>query len=126
MNAIERTTTTFVAADEKIRPCGDRIIVKPLDDNLSESIIAIREGRPIRGKVLAAGAGAYRKRYNKDRSRVYETNDYIPMSVKIGDVVSWGGLNIFDGQGYSFEEITWGSDKCLVITERDVCFVEHA
>lgn len=127
MNGVqfERQTTTLIAQEEKIRPLGDRIIVKPLDWEASKIVIAIREGRPVRGRVLAVGPGAHRKKYSKDRSS-YQLGEFIPMTVKVGDIVNWGGLNVFDGRGYSFDEIIWGTERCLVITEKDVAFIEQA
>lgn len=124
--AIERTTSTLIAQTDKVRPLADRIFLKPLEWDASAIIIAIREGRPVRGIALACGPGAYRKRYNKDRSKVYETNAWVPMSVKPGDIVEFGGLNIFDGKGYIFEELIWGLDRCLVVTEKDICFIREA
>jgi co-chaperonin GroES (HSP10) len=124
--SIERKTSTFIAQDEKVKPLGDRIFVKPLDWDASKIVFAIREGRPVRGIALAVGPGRYQTRYNKDRSKLYETESYVPTTVKPGDIVEWGGLNIFDGQGYSFEEIAWGNERVLVITERDVCFIREA
>lgn len=122
---IERETNCFVAADEKIRPLKDRIVVKPLDWNASKIVLAIREGRPIRGEVMAVGPGAYQKATNKEKTKIWETDTFVPMTVKVGDIVQWGGLNIFDGKGYSFEELTWGNEKCLWITEKDVCGIEE-
>lgn len=124
--SIERQTSTFIAKDEKIRPLGDRIFIKPLEWDATKIIIAIRLGRPVRGIALACGPGAYQKRYNKDRSKMHETNVFVPMSVRPGDIVELGGLNIFDGKGYSFEEIAWGNERCLIVTERDVCFIREA
>jgi co-chaperonin GroES (HSP10) len=127
--SITRESTDFIPVEAKIRPLGDRIIIRPLDDNLSESIIAMRDGRPIRGKVLAVGPGAYRKRYKKSPcgkfTVVTHTSDFIPMTVKVGDVVQLGGLNVFDGKGYIFEELNWGLEKCLWISEKDVCGIEQ-
>jgi co-chaperonin GroES (HSP10) len=120
---IEHRTTDFIPAAAKIRPLGDRIFLKPLDWDASKIVIAIREGRPVRGEVKAVGPGAYRKRYNKDRSKMYETNAYVPTTVKVGDLVELGGLNIFDGLGYSFQEVMWGDERMLVVTERDICGV---
>lgn len=126
MSSIDRASSDFIPQDCKLRPYGNKIIVKPLEFEPSKIINCIREGRPVRGEVLAVGKGAYRKRYNKDRSKVFETNDYIPMSVKVGDVVEWGGLNIFDGAGYSFDSFVWGTDEVLIITEQDVCGIVEA
>lgn len=136
--SIERKTTTFVAQDEKIKPLGDRIFVKPLEWDASKIVIAIREGRPVRGRVLAVGPGAYELKYKyayrydkdgketKERIGVYESDVFVPMSVRVGDIVEFGGLNIFDGNGYSFDSIAWGNDEVLIVTERDIAGVSEA
>lgn len=120
---IERTTSTYIDKKEKITPRGDRIILKPLKWEPSKIIECVRFGRPVRGEILAIGPGAYRKKYNKDRSKVWETEVFVPTSLKVGDIVELGGLNIFDGQGYSFQDVMWGDEKCLIIQEQDVAFV---
>lgn len=122
---LERTANAFISSQEKLRPTGDKIIVKPLDWNPSAIVIAIREGRPVRGTVLAVGKGTYQKRYTKDRSKFSETENFVPTTVKVGDIVEWGGLNIFDGKGYSFQEITWGNETCLILSEKDICFIRE-
>lgn len=120
---IERTTSTLIPAEATIRPLKDRLFIKPLDIKFSEIIECIRFGRPVRGKVIAAGPGNYRRRYNRDRSKTWESKTFIPMQVKVGDIVELGGLNIFDGQGYSFDEVLYGTERLLVITEKDVAGV---
>lgn len=120
---IERKSSTYIAPEEKIIPTKDRIILKPLKWEPSKIIEAIRFGRPVRGEILAIGPGAYRKRYNKDRTKMWETDVFIPTQLKVGDIVDLGGLNIFDGKGYSFQDVIWGNEQCLIIQEADVAFV---
>ncbi len=112
-----------VRADDTIRPLRDNIVLKPLDWDASKTVIAIRDGRPVRGQVVAAGPGSYRKRYSKDRSKVYDTDVFVPTEVKIGDIVELGGLNVYDGRGYVFTEIMWGNELCIQCSEQDVAIV---
>jgi co-chaperonin GroES (HSP10) len=116
----------YIPGDCTIKPLGDRIFVRPLDWDPSRIITAIREGRPVRGEAVAVGPGTYRRKYNKDRSKTWLSKVFIPTTVKPGDIVEWGGLNIFDGKGYSFQEVIHGTERLLVITERDVCFINES
>lgn len=102
---------------------GDRILVRPLNWDASAAIIAIRYGQPIRGEIVAAGPGAYEIAYNRDRSKSWETNTFVPMQLKIGDIVELGGLEI---GGYSFRQILMNNEALILCTERDVCgVVDH-
>lgn len=111
---------------EYLRPLHDNLIVQPLDWDASQVLVAIRRGRPVRGKVIAAGPGAYRKRYNADRSKMWDTNVFVPTEVKPGDVIELGGLNVFDGQGYAFPEVWVDGAKRFVCCEKDVAIVREA
>jgi chaperonin GroES len=83
----------------KIRPLGDRIVIKELDEKetgrktdagiyIPDSVKEDKEGR--RGKVVAVGPGRF-----DDGKRV-------PMDVKEGDTVifSWGDKVTIDGEDY--------------------------
>ena len=83
----------------KIRPIGDRVVIKEFVDTATEHKTASgiyipdtskedREGR--RGKVVAVGVGKM------------EGGKRIPMEVKVGDTVifSWGDKTTIDGQDY--------------------------
>lgn len=110
-----------------LRMLGDRLLVKPLDWDASQVVIAIRRGRPVRGKVLAVGPGIHpvSKRTNlpNGKRRIDFSKRFRPTEVKAGDIVELGGLNVFDGQGYAFPEVVVNGQHCIICTERDVCIV---
>lgn len=112
-----------VRADENIRPLRDNIVLKPLDWDASQVILAVRTGRPVRGQVIAAGPGCYPKIHAKDRSSFRYSDVFRPTEVEVGDVVELGGLNAYDGRGYVFTEIVWGNDLCIQCSEQDVAVV---
>lgn len=123
--SIERESSDYISKEWTIKPLKDRIFIRPLDWDASRIIVAIREGRPVRGEAIACGPGAYRTRRSEDKTKLYQTDTFIPMSVKPGDIVELGGLNIFDGKGYSFDTINYGGEQLLVITEKDVCMIRE-
>lgn len=112
-----------------LRMLGDRILLKPLDWDASRTIIAIRHGRPVRGEVIAVGPGCYPNRYRtgkkdgKDYRKSYATKGFRPTEVKPGDIIELGGLNIFDGQGYIYQEVVIGTETHLIVSEKDVAGV---
>jgi chaperonin GroES len=91
-----------------LKPLGDRIVVKPKDDEESRTASGLvipetAKEKPQLGEVLAVGPGEF-----KDGER-------IPMDVKVGDVVfysKYGGTEVkVDGEDY------------LVLSSRDVLAV---
>lgn len=106
-----------------LRMLGDRILLKPLEWKPSELIEVVRHGRPVRGKVVAIGPGCNPKRYAADRSSFKYMKRHQPTEVKVGDIVELGGLGTFDGAGYSFQEVTVGTELHLICTEKDVAGV---
>ena len=58
--------------------------------------------------------------------RIEFSKHFRPTELKPGDVIELGGLNVFDGQGYSFTEVMIGTDLHLICTERDVAIVREA
>lgn len=125
----ERKTADIIGPTEKLRMLRDGILLEPLDWQPSHVIELVRFGRPLRGIVKAIGPGCYRKRYLKNeqgqRCAVRETSAYIPTEVKVGDIVELGGLNIFDGQGYQFQDVMIEGKTHLLCREADVCGVAH-
>jgi chaperonin GroES len=92
----------------KLKPLGDRIIVKPKDDEVSTTpsglvIPDTAKEKPQLGDVLAVGPGEF------------QDGDRIPLDVKEGDVVvysKYGGTEIkFEGQDF------------LILSSRDVLAV---
>lgn len=118
-----------------LRMLGDRILLKPLDWNGESvhgegSMIHVeRRGRPVRGEVMAVGPGCYPNRYKsgtkdgKDFRKSYATKAFRPTEVKIGDIVELGGLNVFDGKGYIYQEVMIGTELHLICSEKDVACV---
>jgi chaperonin GroES len=91
-----------------LKPLGDRIVVKPKDEEESRTASGLvipdtAKEKPQLGEVLAVGPGEF-----KDGER-------IPMDVKVGDVVfysKYGGTEVkVDGEDY------------LVLSSRDVLAV---
>jgi len=122
-----RQALDFIAPGEKLRPLGDRILVKPLAWDASRTIIAIRQGRPVRGIVKAVGPGCHPKKFQRNdkgqRVSFEYAKRYQPTEVKVGEVVELGGLNIFGGAGYMFPEVIVGGEVHLLCQEADVCLV---
>lgn len=111
----------LIPAEAKIRPLRDHIIVKPLDWEPSKIIaLAGSQRKTLRGIVVAVGPGTRPWRYNKDRSKRWESKAFRPCDTKVGDVIELGGLEI---NGYSFTEFLWGTERHLICREEDVCGV---
>jgi hypothetical protein len=123
-------TPDIIAAGETLRPLRDGILLEPLDWQPSHVIDLVRFGRPLRGIVRAVGPGVYAKRYLKNaegqRCAVRDTAAFIPTQVKPCDIVELGGLNIFDGQGYQFQDVMLNGKTYLLCREADVCGVADA
>ena len=92
----------------KLKPLGDRIIVKPKEDEVSTTpsglvIPDTAKEKPQLGDVLAVGPGEF------------QDGDRIPLDVNEGDVVvysKYGGTEIkFEGQDF------------LILSSRDVLAV---
>jgi hypothetical protein len=86
-----------------LRMLQDRLLIKPLDWNgeqvhgADSRIIVMRDGRPVRGTVVAVGPGRHpfirKGRTNDGRhTRVEVSKRFQPTEVKVGDVVELGGL----------------------------------
>src|SRR5271168_3062772 len=79
-----------IPVTSKVRPLRDQLIVEPLPWPFSDVIEVVYTGRPLRGKVLAAGPGCYEKRYNGPkgkRTKMWDAKSFRPCDVKVGDVV---------------------------------------
>lgn len=118
----------ILPAGTKLRMMRDRLLLRPLDWEPSKIITVIRSGRPLRGEVVAVGPGRLYRRYKPhptdSRKRQYvETNHFIPTQVRPGDIVELGGLNVYDGLGYSFPQITIGTETFVICQEQDVAGV---
>jgi co-chaperonin GroES (HSP10) len=113
----------MIAADERLRPLRDHIVVKPLDWQPSRIIVLAGSKRePLQGIVIAVGPGCYPRQYNKDRSKSWESKAFQPCEVKVGDRVQLGGLEI---DGYLFPQVLIGNEIHVLCREADVCGIEH-
>ena len=89
----------------ELKPLGDRIVVKPQDENESNLpsglvIPDTAKEKPQLGEVLAVGPGEY-----KDGER-------IPVDVNVGDVVFYSK--------YGGTEVKHNGEDLLVLSSRDV------
>ena len=89
----------------KIKPLGDKIVVKPIsaEQKLSSGIVLpdTAQEKPQQGEVLAVGSG-----------RVLDNGTRIPMEVKVGDTVLYSK--------YGGTEIKIDEEELLILNERDV------
>ena len=93
----------------KLRPLGDRVVVKPLThDEVTASGIIIPETvdkeRPERGEIIAIGPG-----------KLLDNGSFAPMGVKVGDQVVF--------KKYSPDEVKIDKEEFLVISESDIMAV---
>ncbi len=89
----------------KIKPLGDRVIVKPIEPKeVIKGGIIIPDSakeKPMEGTVVAAGPGALNKK-----------GDRLPMDVKVGDTVIYGK--------YSGTELKIEDEKYLIMHQDDI------
>ena len=91
-------------ADVKIKPLGDRLIVKPIERETMKGGIIIPDTakeKPMEGEVLAAGPG-----------KLNEQGKRAPMDVKVGDKVLYGK--------YSGTEIKLDDETYLIIHQDEI------
>lgn len=91
---------------QNIHPTGDRLVIERLpSEQKTASGIVIPDSaadKPDQGVVVAVGPG----------KRHPETNNVIPISLKVGDKVLFGK--------YSGSEVVLGDSKYLIVREDDV------
>ncbi|MBR3604275.1 MAG: co-chaperone GroES [Elusimicrobiaceae bacterium] len=91
-------------SDVKIKPLGDRLIVKPIERETMKGGIIIPDTakeKPMEGEVLAAGPGKLDNNGNRT-----------PMDVKVGDKVLYGK--------YSGTEIKLDNETYLIIHQDEI------
>ncbi|MDE2104108.1 MAG: hypothetical protein KGL39_43120 [Patescibacteria group bacterium] len=116
---LESEENNFIAPTEKLRPLRDQIIVRPLQWEPSRTIQIAGDTRgTLRGEVVAVGPGTYPWCYSKDRSKRWESKQFRPTQVKVGDIVELGGLEI---DGYLFQKIVIGNELHVICREEDIC-----
>jgi chaperonin GroES len=95
-----------MAADFKIRPLADRVVIKPVDrEEKTKGGIYLPDTaskeRPTEGTILAVGEG-----------RRDDSGKLIPMSVKAGDKVLFAK---YGGTEYKVDDIEY-----LILAEKDI------
>ena len=91
-------------SEVKIKPLGDRLIVKPIERETMKGGIIIPDTakeKPMEGEVLAAGPG-----------KVDDKGNRMPMDVKKGDKVLYGK--------YSGTEIKLDDETYLIIHQDEI------
>ena len=92
----------------KLQPLGDRIVVKPKDEDESTTTSGLvipdtAKEKPQLGEVLAVGPGDF------------QDGDRIPMDVSVGDLVFYSK--------YGGTEVKVEGEEYLVLSSRDVLAV---
>ncbi|MBU1096048.1 MAG: co-chaperone GroES [Bacteroidetes bacterium] len=91
-------------ADSKIKPLGDRVIVKPKEAEATTKggiiLPDTAKEKPIEGTIVAVGPGKY------------EDGKLVALSVKVGDIVLYGK--------YGGTEINVDSTEYLIMRESDI------
>ena len=95
-----------MAADFRIRPLADRVVVKPMDrEEKTKSGIflpdTVSKERPMEGTVLAIGEG-----------RLDDNGKRAPMNVKVGDKVLFAK---YGGTEYKVDDVEY-----LILSEKDI------
>jgi len=89
----------------KVRPLGDRVLVKPLEvEEKKKGGIIIPDTakeKPQEGKVIAVGRG-----------KITEEGKVLPLDVKVGDKILFGK--------YSGNEIKIDDEDYLIVKEEDI------
>jgi chaperonin GroES len=92
-------------ADFKIKPLGDRVIVKPkeAEETTKGGIILpdTAKEKPVEGTIVAAGPG-----------KITDDGKTIALSLKVGDIVLYGK--------YSGTEVKIDGDEYLIMRESDI------
>ena len=98
---------TKSAADLKVKPLADRVVVKAMEENEQMRgglyIPDTAKEKPQQGEIVAVGPGKW------------EDGKQVPMSVKVGDKVLYGK--------YSGTEVTIDNEQLLILRESDVLAV---
>ncbi|GBD18105.1 10 kDa chaperonin [bacterium HR27] len=95
----------MTATATKIRPLGDRVVVKPIQkEEVTKSGIVLPDTakeKPQRGQVVAVGPG-----------RLTDDGKRLPMEVKVGDEVLFAK--------YAGTELKIDDEEYLILSEKDI------
>ncbi len=91
-----------------LRPLGDRVIIKPLDEEETKKgglyIPDTAKEKPVRGEVIAVGPG-----------KILDNGVRVPMDIKVGQKVIYAK--------YGGTDIKIESDNLVILSERDLLAV---
>lgn len=115
---LESQAYAFIEA-KTFRPLRDYLLIRPLPWKPSRTIeIAGDTRRTLRGTVVKAGPGIYPKRYNRDRSKCWESPAFRPTEAKEGQTVELGGLHI---NGYEWPKVMYNGEPHIIARDEDIC-----
>lgn len=120
---IANDLNAYIAANERLRMLGSKILVEPMGWNPSEILEVVYHGKTLRGVVKAAGPGCYPKIYNGAkgvRTGFRHSRRFRPLSIVVGDVVELGGLEL---RGYLFPTLLIDGVEHVICDENDVAFI---
>jgi chaperonin GroES len=103
---VEEVKGTMASATAiKLRPMGDRVVVRPAaQEQTTRSGIVLPDTskeKPQRGEIIAAGKG-----------RLNEDGDRVEMDVKVGDIVLFAK--------YAGTEFKHEDEDLLILSEKDI------
>ena len=100
-----------MATATKLRPLGDRVVVKPIArEEMTKSGIVLPDTakeKPQEGEIIAAGPG-----------RLTDDGEREPMDVKVGDKVLYAK--------YAGTEFKVDDDELLIVSQKDILAVVEA
>ena len=100
-----------MATDTKLRPLGDRVVVKPTPrEDMTKSGIVLPDTakeRPQEGEILAAGPG-----------RILDDGKREAMDIKVGDKVLYAK--------YAGTEFKIDGEELLIVSQKDILAIVEA
>jgi len=100
-----------LATDTKLRPLGDRVVVKPTPrEDMTKSGIVLPDTakeRPQEGEILAAGPG-----------RILDDGKREAMDIKVGDKVLYAK--------YAGTEFKIDGEELLIVSQKDILAIVEA
>lgn len=118
---LSQKSSTYVHPDAQIRCLRDQIVVEPLPVDHGGLIEVVEDVKPLRGIVKVVGPGHYPKRYDHPdkhrRTKMWDSKQFQPTEVKVGDIVELGG---YEYGGYNFQQFMWGTKIHILCREADV------
>lgn len=117
---IESTRYEVISPTERIRPLRDQILFRPLPWQPSGTIQIAGDGQRTRrrGIVIAIGPGCYPKRYNRERSKTWDSQAFRRTEVKVGDTIELGGP--CQDSDWAFPGVLIGTELHILCREEDV------